>query len=1453
MDKKNLLKAIFKKMTTVILTLGMVISFMPVVNLQTLYADGDDGIETVTLTYAATGSASGTSASCSAVDQTTPAIPLGSLIDLSWTRNDSSVSASSIGRQYHDEEHTRWNDYYYGNTSNSAISHLYLYTDADDYTDYIVELNTLTSPITADYIKILSPNASNIKLRFVCDATSCSCGSAGEGRDSASATPAKAVITYNYYKVPVFVTNLTDVTTVEGSNDTLLAVNSSFPGGSENYYWEYSLPGDTLWNRITDDLVLYSVGSSLFSAAQLASLGMSPASYEQTKFVPAGRTEGLDNTVANSFALKLSNPRVASCDGLKVRVTLKSTNGDTISNICTVTVIPAGFTGLTSLAIRRTHDIGTVLDPTDYSQFANTVSYNNGTSKYYTDRFLRFIKDGDLTLNQIESKIRTEVSSANVIPVTAHSADATYAVGDFVVYDGTSYECTTAVTAAEAFDPEKWTARNNVIHGYAYKDAEGNVHDVSHWADIDKYYYTSYTLDEIGTSNDPETGCGTLTTYTATVESGVNTLYILVPDVSNLTRSVVAEAKIEGVDLGAPDVSDVAAQWITSLDPLEVGDTYSVGVVTNQQTPMLLSVDAHDNVTTDENIVYQWYKDGTAIPGANENAIILSGTDADNGTYYVEATDEVGNTSASDSFVLDNVWDTTAPTANVAFEPDLNTPSPYKVVTIEASDENLSDTPIAVVKGAGGIPHENSDEWTFVNRHVLDENADYHIYVRDRAGNVLEWINPETGTSTITIDTIDHTAPTSNGAIVEPSLDDSGEQKTYPGTDDQGNEIQEPYIKIIVDATDDDGTSDGLEYRLGKDLNDDGDIDDENEVIRDWQDSPVFDEIKDGGVYVVEVRDEAGNITRFKTEDINKDLVTGHLDSGELARIFGVSLSASPLSWTNGTVSLVVTGGDASGLLDPTAPFSYDNGATWTYERTKIIYENGTYSVLIKDIYGNTYTSGSLPIENIDAVAPTLTATPSSRNNAININASDELSSLDRITYSINGGVEKALEVYVDGVYTDDATLTVTQQGLYIIYAYDKAGNCTTRELNITGTLPDNPLFDGTADEIATRISSYITQSPTEWTKSNVTLSVSIPDTTGLSTAPYSWDGGTNYISNQNYTVSQNGTYTLVIKDMYGNTYTSQPVTVSNIDKLAPTLSATQNGNTLMITSSDNQSGVARLAWVGGTITTQQNLQTYDVGQSNTSYAATLPSNGTFTIYAYDLAGNVNTISKGVLGVTTNNNNNNSGGGTSGNSGNNTHTIERITTIEKQVPVYIDKYVTVTPTPTPAASSTVVPASGTAGAKNTTTTTTASSSAPAGTAKTTSTSTKTTASTAKPSTTATKLTTDLVAASPITSGESVEETTVLADENLAKYRNSRITGSVTASPDSRNKGGFNAVFGIVLGLMALSAIAGGVYWYTTKYKPALLDGELATDDYEFAEDIALAQQEDAEGESESTT
>lgn len=63
-------------------------------------------------------------------------------------------------------------------------------------------------------------------------------------------------------------------------------------------------------------------------------------------------------------------------------------------------------------------------------------------------------------------------SNANLAP--DYDATSTYAVGDWCIYNGTLYQCNTAIPTAEAFDPTHWTAKKVVD---AFDDIENELDD----------------------------------------------------------------------------------------------------------------------------------------------------------------------------------------------------------------------------------------------------------------------------------------------------------------------------------------------------------------------------------------------------------------------------------------------------------------------------------------------------------------------------------------------------------------------------------------------------------------------------------------------------------------------------------------------------------------------------------------------------------------------------------------------------------------------------------------------------------------------------------------------------------------------------------------------------------------------------------------------------------------
>lgn len=84
-------------------------------------------------------------------------------------------------------------------------------------------------------------------------------------------------------------------------------------------------------------------------------------------------------------------------------------------------------------------------------------------------------------------------SNANIAP--DYDATSTYAVGDWCIYNGTLYQCNTAISVAEAFDPTHWTAKKVVD---AFADIEDELDDK---VDTTDFYATNLPIESGSATN----------------------------------------------------------------------------------------------------------------------------------------------------------------------------------------------------------------------------------------------------------------------------------------------------------------------------------------------------------------------------------------------------------------------------------------------------------------------------------------------------------------------------------------------------------------------------------------------------------------------------------------------------------------------------------------------------------------------------------------------------------------------------------------------------------------------------------------------------------------------------------------------------------------------------------------------------------------------------------------
>ncbi len=239
---------------------------------------------------------------------------------------------------------------------------------------------------------------------------------------------------------------------------------------------------------------------------------------------------------------------------------------------------------------------------------------------------------------------------------------------------------------------------------------------------------------------------------------------------------------------------------------------------------------------------------------------------------------------------------------------------------------------------------------------------------------------------------------------------------------------------------------------------------------------------------------------------------------------------------------------------------------------------NGTYSIVVTDIYGNSRTF-TQSVTNIDKTAPTApTITNSSGGNWINQNVTITLSSTDsqsgvsKYQYKCSGTNNQ----WADAKSTD--TWTADRSGIVYYRSIDNAGNISkesSTEIKIDKTAPTAPTITNSSGG--------------NWTNQNVTITLSSTDSqSGVSKYQYKCSGTNNQWadakSTDTWTAERNGTVYYRAIDNAGN-ISKESSTEIKIDKTAPTAPTITNssgGNwtnqnvTITLSSTDSQSGVSK-------------------------------------------------------------------------------------------------------------------------------------------------------------------------------------------------------------------------------------------------------------------------------------
>ncbi|CAG7614373.1 hypothetical protein PAESOLCIP111_01702 [Paenibacillus solanacearum] len=340
------------------------------------------------------------------------------------------------------------------------------------------------------------------------------------------------------------------------------------------------------------------------------------------------------------------------------------------------------------------------------------------------------------------------------------------------------------------------------------------------------------------------------------------------------------------------------------------------------------------------------------------------------------------------------------------------------------------------------------------------------------------------------------------------------------------------------------------------------------------------------------------------------------------------------LRYAQGTQSAAYfSGGDGIDLTAGTASFTAtDNGTFTVYAKDAAgneAVQEVTVTQIIRDLPELQLTASPLGLTNRD-VTVTVTAT---------VYGTDRGNALTQLKWaegsrSTSDFAGSGTDLNVDGGV---ASFTAADNGVYTVYAKDAAGNEAVQEVTVTQIIRDLPELQ-------------LTASPSGLTNGDVTVSVTATvygTDRGNALTLLKWAEGSRGTSDfagsgtdlniaggvASFTATTNGAYTVYAKDTAGNE-TVQEVTVTQIIRDLPGLQLTvspsgpTSGNvtvsvTATVYGTDRGNALTQLKWAEGSRSTSDFAGSgTDLSTAGGTASFTVATNGAYTVYAKDAAGN---------------------------------------------------------------------------------------------------------------------------------------------------------------------------------------------------------------------------------------
>lgn len=251
---------------------------------------------------------------------------------------------------------------------------------------------------------------------------------------------------------------------------------------------------------------------------------------------------------------------------------------------------------------------------------------------------------------------------------------------------------------------------------------------------------------------------------------------------------------------------------------------------------------------------------------------------------------------------------------------------------------------------------------------------------------------------------------------------------------------------------------------------------------------------------------------------------------------------------------------------DAKVTYSWDDGKTWVDETKLTVDKNGTVSCKAKDENGyiSTY---MIDIANIDTEAPVI-------NSVIENSTSNDMWQAEaNITVKAQDVGSGIVGYSLDGKeYQTGSMFPVKANGEYTVYVKDACDNVSTAAITIKDVDNEGPVIDSIEPSSTEKVAK-------------LTLTVTAhDDVSGIANLGYSFDAGKTWAVSSTATITENGTYKIMVKDNAGNT-SEKEIEISNVDPLMDATSSYDiDSSSSTTTESTDLNG--KVTSVNGTTTT---------------------------------------------------------------------------------------------------------------------------------------------------------------------------------------------------------------------------------------------------------------------------